>query len=125
MIIKKQTPEEKRRKKSEYSKKRYDSDPNWRRRLKEATIRWRRERAKAFKEKGLCSYCGGDREDKNFLMCEKCRKMKLEDYNRLVANRKKKKVCTGCANEREDEGYLFCDKCRKKARIKSQKKKIK
>ena len=44
----------------------------------------RREKRKAYREQGLCTDCGGERENKLFLLCENCRRIRREAQKRYL-----------------------------------------
>ena len=52
---------------------RYRNDPKFRRRIIDKTIECQNKRRNGWIENGLCSQCGGEREDKKWKTCERCR----------------------------------------------------
>ena len=95
------------------------------------------EQRKDRREKGLCTRCGGEREDDRFLMCEDCRRIsresKKKDYmmygsrktkerveidkrrrKELIEYRKENNLCIYCGEENDENGYMSCSKCRSK-----------
>ena len=97
------------------------------------------EQRKDRREKGLCTRCGGEREDDRFLMCEDCRRIsresKKKDYmmygsrktkerveidkrrrKELIEYRKENNLCIYCGGQNDEEGYMSCSKCRSKKR---------
>lgn len=93
----------------------------------------RDERRKA----GLCTRCGGKREDKEYLMCEKCRENSRryakeksfknptlidpervirdkERRKKLIEHRKERGLCVYCGKENDDPDRVSCRACRRK-----------
>lgn len=62
--------------KKDYLKERYNNDEEFRERYKKYVSDSFKRRSKIWVEKGLCSTCGRERENKRFKQCERCRKKK-------------------------------------------------
>ena len=98
------------------------------------------ELRKQRREKGLCTFCGGKRDDDKFLMCSKCRdaisskrrkhdylcggrkvnKEQAEKYSKKRKEKAKERVekglCRECGNPIDDKSYKTCTNCRLKQR---------
>lgn len=81
---------------------------------------WWANARKERKENGLCPRCGGERKDKKFVMCEKCR----AKHNRQRANKRRENgvlsddlrgdglFCNVCLKPVEHEGDKLCGRCK-------------
>ncbi len=58
---------------SKYMIERYRNDEEFRGRMKKVMLKCSKNRIKIWKEKGLCSSCGKERENKSYIRCENCR----------------------------------------------------
>lgn len=85
-------------------------------------------RIKALKE-GLCTYCGGERDNPPLKTCSKCRTycklhsnpLLTKERSRRNSLKKKQKrainlsqgLCAYCGKDKEDSRFIQCSKCRK------------
>jgi len=63
-----------------YMKERYNNDEEFRKRFIGLVTSSYKRRRESWIEKGLCSGCGREREDKNLKTCDKCRYTKRQKY---------------------------------------------
>ena len=78
--------------------------------------RWREKTAKRRANrltKGLCTYCGYEREDKNYQLCSKCREKK----RKTDADNMERGLCRNCGGKREDQKVQHCNRCREAQRV--------
>ena len=81
---------------------------------------WWSNARKERKQKGLCPRCGGERKDKSFVTCEKCRiknnryKDKKRRENGVLSNdlRGDGIFCRTCLKPVEHEGDKLCERCK-------------
>lgn len=77
-------------------------------------------RRKRFDELGLCTKCGGERDDPQYKTCSKCREKK-NDYRkrirygdwqkRYIAQLKEKYICIQCCKREAEPGHVYCKTC--------------
>lgn len=67
---------------------------------------------KRWKQLGLCSGCGKEREDKAFLVCAACREKSKAMGKKRALSRKANSLCTKCGDVLDPSSALStCDSC--------------
>lgn len=78
--------------------------------------RWREKKNKRKADRvarGLCTYCGGTRENSEFQLCVACREKKRTSD----ADHMNKGLCRNCGGERENKKIQHCNRCREAQKV--------
>jgi 5-methylcytosine-specific restriction endonuclease McrA len=74
-----------------------------------------RTRRRAWKDAGLCSWCGGERDDPARRRCQECRARNNAAQKAQDRARRQAGLCPRCGG-RPEGGERLCDRCREKQR---------
>lgn len=77
---------------------------------REEYLKARAETREKRRESGLCTNCGGERDDLKMLMCSKCREKKRRKPKPKM-DRWGGELCGRCLKNPKKPGYKICEEC--------------